>query len=553
MTQNALYAHTGEIMSAQSFDYIIVGAGAAGCIVANRLTASGKHTALLLEAGGQDSGPWFRIPAGISRLLAKPEYLWPNPTTPTPAFGGRSIHLVQGKVLGGSTAINGMMYVRGQSRDYDHWSELGCKGWSWKEVLPYFKKSECLEEGGSDEFHGRSGEMKLSWMKDNIHDTSRAFLRAAQQGGLPFNEDMNSGTQDGIGYLLGCIHKGVRQSAANTFLKAAQGRANLETRIESLVRRVIFEEGRAVGVEVENRSGAVSTLRCSREVILCAGSLASPFILEHSGVGEAQHLSALGIQPVVDLPQVGKNLQDHLFAHLAFRLREPRFSLNATLSSMPRMGIEALKWLLFGTGWLNVTSSHLTAFFKSSPQVDRADVQMSMRPFTFELLPSGAPRIHDYPGMTVSAIQTRPFSRGEVRISSPNPKERGTIDANYLSDPRDIQVLTCGIERIRHIMRQPGIADRVAEEIEPGVHITSPEAIEHHLRRGCQTVYHPVGTCRMGSDRDAVVDPALRVRGVRGLRVIDASVMPVICSGNTVAASMMIGEKGADLTLADAR
>jgi choline dehydrogenase len=389
-------------------------------------------------------------------------------------------------------------------------------------------------------------------MKDNIHDTARAFLQAAQEAGLPFNEDMNSGNQDGIGYLLGTIYKGRRQSTANTFLKTALPRPNLTTRATSLVRRVLFEGGRAVGVEFEDESGAVSTLRCNREVILCAGALGSPFVLQHSGVGDAEHLKSLGIQPVVDLPQVGKNLQDHLFAHLKFKLRRPAFSLNATLSSKPRMGVEAIKWLLFGTGWLNVTSSHLTAFFKSSPAVDRADVQMSMRPFTFSMLPTGALRIDDFPGLTVSAIQTHPFSRGEVRIASPDPKQRGSIDTHYLSDPRDIEVLSRGTQRIREIMRQPAIADRVVEEFEPGAGISSPEALERHLRQDCQTVYHPVGTCRMGSDPDAVLDPQLRVRGVRGLRVIDASVMPVISSGNTVAASMMIGEKGADLTLADA-
>jgi choline dehydrogenase len=540
-------------MSNASHDYLVVGAGAAGCIVANRLTASGRHTVLLLEAGGRDTNPWIPIPAGISRLLAIPDLLWLNRITPKPEFGGRSIALLQGKLLGGGTSINGMMYVRGQRGDYNSWSELGCTGWSWDEVLPYFKKSECLEEGGSDAFHGRSGELKLSWMKENIHDTARAFLEAAQQGGLRFNEDMNSGVQEGIGYLLGCIYKGRRQSTANTFLRAAAGRPNLETRTTSLVRRVLFEERRAVGVEIEDASGTVSTVRCNREVLLCAGTLSTPLVLQRSGVGDAAHLASLGIQPVVDLPQVGKNLQDHLFAHLKFRLREPRFSLNATLSSMPRMALEAMKWLLFGTGWLNVTSSHLTSFFRSGPDVHRPDVQASMRPFTFTILPSGAPKIDDFPGMTVSAIQTHPYSRGEVRIRSRDPHEDGTIDANYLSDPRDIAILARGLARIRGIMRQPAIADRVVEEVEPGADVTSPEALEHHLRTECQTVYHPVGTCRMGADADAVLDPALRVRGVQGLRVIDASVMPVISSGNTVAPAMMIGEKGADLTLADAR
>jgi len=540
-------------MSNASHDYLVVGAGAAGCIVANRLTASGRHTVLLLEAGGRDTNPWITIPAGISRLLAIPDLLWLNRITPKPEFGGRSIALLQGKLLGGGTSINGMMYVRGQRGDYNSWSELGCTGWSWDEVLPYFKKSECLEEGGSDAFHGRSGELKLSWMKENIHDTARAFLEAAQQDGLRFNEDMNSGVQEGIGYLLGCIYKGRRQSTANTFLRAAAGRPNLETRTTSLVRRVLFEERRAVGVEIEDASGTVSTARCDREVLLCAGTLSTPLVLQRSGVGDAAHLASLGIQPVVDLPQVGKNLQDHLFAHLKFRLREPRFSLNATLLSMPRMALEAMKWLLFGTGWLNVTSSHLTSFFRSGPDVDRPDVQASMRPFTFTILPSGAPKIDDFPGMTVSAIQTHPYSRGEVRIGSRDPHEDGTIDANYLSDPRDIAILARGLARIRGIMRQPAIADRVVEEVEPGADVTSPEALEHHLRTECQTVYHPVGTCRMGADADAVLDPALRVRGVQGLRVIDASVMPVISSGNTVAPAMMIGEKGADLTLADAR
>jgi len=538
-------------VSMESFDYIIVGAGTAGCIVANRLTASGKHSVLLIEAGGKDSNPWIAIPAGLSRLLAIPRILWKNNTLATPDFGGRSIPLIQGKLLGGSSSCNGMMYVRGQKEDYDNWAALGCEGWSWQEVLPYFKRSECLESGGSDEFHGRSGEMKLSWMT-TMHSTVKAFLKAALDHGLAFNEDMNDGTQDGIGHLLGCIYKGRRQSTANTFLKAARGRVNLTTRTTSLVNRVIFEGDRAVGVEITDTRGERLILRSDREVIVCAGGLSSPQILQRSGIGDREYLQSLGIVPVVDRPEVGKNLQDHLFGHLMYRLKDPSHSLNALLSNTPRMGIEALKWLFTGKGWLNVTSSHLTSFFKSSPEVERADIQMSMRPFSFDMRPDGSPELHTFPGMAVSAIQTRPFSRGEVKIQSADPNQEAIIDPRYLSDPRDIQALTNGMKNIRQLMFQPAIASRVAQELEPGPDCSSGEAFERYLRNHCETVYHPVGTCRMGNDGDAVLDPRLRVRGVSGLRVIDASVMPVICSGNTVAASMMIGEKGADMVLEDA-
>ena len=538
-------------MSNKPFDYIIVGAGTAGCIVANRLSASGKHAILLLEAGGKDRNPWIAIPAGLSRLLAIPRLLWKNDTLATPEFGGRSIPLIQGKLLGGSSSINGMIYVRGQKEDYDNWAELGCDGWSWQDVLPYFKKSECLESGGSDEFHGRSGEMKLSWMT-TMHKIVKAFLQAALDHGLPFNDDINDGNQDGVGHLLGCVYKGRRQSTANTFLKAARKRPNLTTRVTSPVKRIVFEGEHAVGVELTNDRGESSVVNCNREVIVCAGGLASPLILQRSGVGDAEHLKSLGIEPVVNLPEVGKNLQDHLFAHLMFKLKSPSDSLNALLSNTPKMGIEAFKWLFTGKGWLNVTSSHLTSFFKSSADVERADIQMSMRPFSFDMRPDGSPDLHKFPGMAVSAIQTRPFSRGEVKITSADPRKDPLINPAYLSDPRDIEVLTRGMRQIRQLMSQPAIDSRVVDELEPGTDCVSDEAFEQYLRKHCETVYHPVGTCRMGSDKASVLDPRLRVRGVTGLRVVDASVMPVICSGNTVAASMMIGEKGSDLVLEDA-
>lgn len=531
-----------EVSGVIEFDYVIVGGGTAGCVMANRLSANGAYKVLLLEAGPADRYPWIHIPIGYAKTMFNPRYNWGFYTDPEPQLNNRELYWPRGKVLGGSSSINGLIYIRGQAEDYDRWEALGNPGWGWGSALKAFKKLENNERGES-EYHGGSGPLGCS----DIHDRPEimeAIIKGAVEAGIPPNNDFNGATQEGVGYYQLLTRNGRRSSTAVSYLKPARNRSNLTVITEAMASRITFEGTRATGVEFE-RAGTTIRALAHREVILAAGAIQSPQLLELSGVGNPSILKAHGIDVRHAMPAVGENLQDHLQIRLMFRCKKP-ITTNDDLSSWTRMAGIGLRYILNRRGPMAIGINHVGAFARALPESQTPDVQFHVSALTADKV---ADKPHPWPGFTLSVCQLRPESRGSIHIKSSSSKDAPSIKANYLTSEEDWRCSLAGVRLALAIARTNAMRDYTDSSYRPSGTAQTEDDLKEFIREYSATIFHPVGTCKMGNDPQAVVDSKLRVHGLSNLRVADASIMPLLVSGNTSAPSAMIGEKAAEFIL----
>ena len=521
-------------------DYIIVGAGAAGCALANRLSEDPRNRVILLEAGGRDRAPLIHAPGGLMPLLMSGKHSWNYTSAPQEELNDRVLFLPRGKVLGGGSSINGMIYDRGTPSDYDRWAALGNAGWSYADLLPYFKRAEGYEPGGDEQWHGHSGPVRIS--RPGVHNPlAKAFLRACEEAGYPYNDDTNGATREGAGPVDMFVSKGRRWSAATAYIKPVRSRPNLDVRLGAQVLKILVENGRATGVRIREK-GQDADLSAQGEVILCGGGINSPQLLMLSGIGGAAALSQVGINPVLDLPGVGGNLQDHLSVYVKQAVTQP---VSHYQYVSPLKGATALaQYLAFRKGPLASTGMEAVAYVRSRPDVPEADVKLSL---VLALMNDQMTGLMPRHGFMAHVCVVRPHSRGHVTLASPDPLAAPAVDHRYLSDDRDMVDFRNGIRVCRDIFGQAAFDPYRGDELMPGASCQSDSQIDAFIRANANADYHTAGTCKMGSDDDSVVDARLRVRGIAGLRVADTSVMPTLVGGNTNMPAIMIGEKAADL------